>query len=237
VTRTAGCATRVSTPSARRLELELILARLARPTLDALSILRLPAGAGLKVVRPVTAPSKHDDLALIQRLIGGNADAWSEFVARFSSAIFGAVINTLRKAGFNTDDGVDIAQDVYVRLCKDNCHLLRQFDPQRASLRTWLGVVSSSTAIDYLRRNKRQGLPLESVPEELYQVEPKTPEQVKIPPGLLSERQALVLRLLYDRDLDAAEVAAMLGIDSQTVRSTHHKALVKLRKYFAEGKD
>ena len=28
--------------------------------------------------------------------------------------------------------------------------------------------------------------------------------------------------------------AAMLGIDSQTVRSTHHKALVKLRKYFAE---
>jgi RNA polymerase sigma-70 factor (ECF subfamily) len=76
---------------------------------------------------------------------------------------------------------------------------------------------------------------LESVPEELYQVEPKTPEQVKIPPGLLSERQALVLRLLYDRDMDAAEVAAMLGIDSQTVRSTHHKALVKLRKYFAEG--
>jgi RNA polymerase sigma-70 factor (ECF subfamily) len=185
----------------------------------------------------VTASVKHDDIALVQRLIGGNADAWSEFVARFSSAIFGAVINTLRKAGFSPDDGVDIAQDVYVRLCKDNYHLLRQFDPQRASLRTWLGVVSSSTAIDYLRRNKRQGLPLESVPEELYQVEPKTPEQVKIPPGLLSERQALVLRLLYDRDLDAAEVAAMLGIDSQTVRSTHHKALVKLRKYFAEGKD
>ena len=67
--------------------------------------------------------------------------------------------------------------------------------------------------------------------------EPKTPEQVKIPPGLLSERQALVLRLLYDRDMDAAEVAAMLGIDSQTVRSTHHKALVKLRKYFADEKD
>ena len=185
----------------------------------------------------VTGPVKHDDTALIKRLIGGNQDAWSEFVARFSSAIFGAVINTLRKAGFNTDDGVDIAQDVYVRLCKDDYHLLRQFDATRASLRTWLGVVSSSTAIDYLRRNKRQGLPLEAVPEELYQVQPHTPEQVKIPPGLLSERQALVLRLLYDRDMDAAEVAVMLGIDSQTVRSTHHKALVKLRKYFASEKD
>ena len=185
----------------------------------------------------MTAPVKHDDTALIQRLIGGNADAWSEFVARFSSAIFGAVINTLRRAGFNSDDGVDVAQDVYVRLCKDDYRLLRQFDQRRASLRTWLGVVASSTAIDYLRRNKRQGLPLESVPEELYQVEPRIPEQVKIPPGLLSERQALVLRLLYDRDMDAAEVAVLLGIDSQTVRSTHHKALVKLRKYFASDQD
>jgi RNA polymerase sigma-70 factor (ECF subfamily) len=79
-------------------------------------------------------------------------------------------------------------------------------------------------------------VPLDSVPEEVYRVEPKTPESVKIPPGLLSERQALVLRLLYDRDMDAAEVAGLLGIDSQTVRSTHHKALVKLRKYFA-GED
>ncbi len=181
----------------------------------------------------MTESVRQEDAALIARLTSGNRDAWSEFVARFSSAIFGAVINTLRKAGFSNDDGVDVAQDVYVRLCKDNYYLLRQFDPTRASLRTWLGVVSSSTAIDHLRRNKRQGLPLESVPEEVYRVDPKTPESIKIPEGLLSERQALVLRLLYERDMDAAEVATMLGIDSQTVRSTHHKALVKLRKYFS----
>lgn len=185
----------------------------------------------------MNAPLKQDDSGLIRRLIAGDEDAWSEFVARFSPAIFGAVINTLRKAGFGGDDGVDIAQDVYVRLCKNDFHLLRQFDSRRASLRTWLGVVASSTAIDHLRRNKRQSVPLESVPEEIYRVEPVTPEQVKIPPGLLSERQALVLRLLYDRDMDAGEVAALLGIDSQTVRSTHHKALVKLRKYFTSDKD
>ncbi len=185
--------------------------------------------------RVVTDP-RSDDTTLIQRLLGGEQAAWSEFVARFSSAIFGAVTNTLRKAGFQAEDGIDVAQDVYVRLCKDDFRLLRQFDSRRASLRTWLGVVSSSTTIDYLRRNRRKSVPLDEVPEELYQVEPKTPEKVKIPSGLLSERQALVLRLLYDRDMDAIEVAQMLGIDSQTVRSTHHKALVKLRKYFA-GED
>jgi RNA polymerase sigma-70 factor (ECF subfamily) len=33
--------------------------------------------------------------------------------------------------------------------------------------------------------------------------------------------------------MDVAEIAAALGIDPQTVRSTHHKAMLKLRDYFA----
>jgi RNA polymerase sigma-70 factor (ECF subfamily) len=38
--------------------------------------------------------------------------------------------------------------------------------------------------------------------------------------------------MLYDREMDVAEVAAALGIDPQTVRSAHHKAIVKLRTHF-----
>jgi RNA polymerase sigma-70 factor (ECF subfamily) len=38
--------------------------------------------------------------------------------------------------------------------------------------------------------------------------------------------------MLYDRDMDVAEVAVALGIDPQTVRSAHHKAMVKLRAHF-----
>jgi DNA-directed RNA polymerase specialized sigma24 family protein len=32
--------------------------------------------------------------------------------------------------------------------------------------------------------------------------------------------------------MDVAEVAKALGVDAQTVRSMHHKAMVKLRAYF-----
>ena len=39
--------------------------------------------------------------------------------------------------------------------------------------------------------------------------------------------------MLYERDLDVAEVAKILGVDPQTVRSTHHKAMLKLRDHFA----
>jgi RNA polymerase sigma-70 factor (ECF subfamily) len=33
--------------------------------------------------------------------------------------------------------------------------------------------------------------------------------------------------------MEVAEVANTLGVDPQTVRSTHHKAMLKLRSHFA----
>jgi RNA polymerase sigma factor (sigma-70 family) len=178
--------------------------------------------------------SREEDASLVARLASGDAGMWAVFVDTYSSAIFGAVVNTLRKNGLGTDDSNDVAQDVFVRLCKDDYRLLRQYDPQRAGLKTWLGVIASSATIDHLRKQRGNNLAIDDLPEELFSVEPTMHDPVKIPNGLLSDRQALVLRLLYDKDMDAAEVAALLGIDSQTVRSTHHKALVKLRRHFAE---
>jgi RNA polymerase sigma-70 factor (ECF subfamily) len=70
------------------------------------------------------------------------------------------------------------------------------------------------------------------VPEARIAVGPKVPERIKIPPELLSPRQAVVLDMLYRRDMDVAEVAQVLAIDRQTVRSTHHKAMIKLRAHF-----
>jgi len=39
--------------------------------------------------------------------------------------------------------------------------------------------------------------------------------------------------MLYDRDMEVAEIAKSLAVDPQTVRSTHHKAMLKLRSHFA----
>lgn len=174
------------------------------------------------------------DAEIVAALVRGEPGVWQSFLDEFSSAIYGAILNTLRKSGRGADDSNDIAQDVFVRLCKNDNRLLKQFDSTRAGLKTWLGVIASSATIDYLRKLKGIGVGLDEIPEDLTAVAPTLHEPVNIPDGLLSDRQALVLRLLYDKDMDAAEVAQLLNIDPQTVRSTHHKALVKLRRYFAE---
>ena len=83
-------------------------------------------------------------------------------------------------------------------------------------------------------RRRQATTPLDEVPETALGVEDRHVEKIKIPQGLLTERQALVLRCLYDEERDVAEIAELLKIDAQTVRSTHHKALLRLREHFRE---
>lgn len=56
-------------------------------------------------------------------------------------------------------------------------------------------------------------------------------ETPSIPLHLLSARQRLVLRMLFDEDMSVAEAAQVLGVDHQTIRSTKHKALSRLREH------
>jgi len=164
-------------------------------------------------------------------LISGSKPAWDTFVARFSGLIIAAVRRVVGPGG----EVDDIAQDVFLRLCKDDYRLLRQFDPARAGLTTWLTIVARSAAHDTIRRRRAPTQALDDTPESALAIEPQLHETVKIPPGLLSPRQQLVLTMLYDREMEVAEVAQMLAVDAQTVRSTHHKALIKFRAHFGES--
>lgn len=172
-----------------------------------------------------------EELELIERLLSGEKSAWDRFVGRYAAVIFAAVRRRLVPAG-RADESEDVAQDVFVRLCARDFRLLRNYDPAKAKVTTWLTVVANSSAIDHLRRQKGHSVDLDSVPEQRLSVEPKIPERVKIPPDLLSPRQALVIEMLYRKEMDVSDVAATLDVDPQTVRSTHHKALTKLRAHF-----
>jgi RNA polymerase sigma-70 factor (ECF subfamily) len=158
--------------------------------------------------------SLGDDLS---RLVAGEKAAWDGFVQRYARVIYAAVQRRLVPAGRAHE-----------------AKLLRNYDPARAKLSTWLTVITNSTTIDHLRRRAEPAIDIDALPQSLLAVEPKLPERIKIPPELLSPRQALVIELLYRRELEVAEAAEVMGINPQTVRSMHHKALIKLRAHFQE---
>jgi RNA polymerase sigma factor (sigma-70 family) len=167
--------------------------------------------------------------ALSDALLNGDRAAWEGFVRRYGGLIVAAVRGTAPFQG----DIEDLTQEVFVRLCKDNFRLLRTYDPARAALSTWLTIVARSTARDALRRRRLDSVPIEAVPEAQLAVDPVEPvRKLKLPDALLSPRQREILAMLYDQEMEVAEIARALGIDPQTVRSAHHKAMVKLRAHF-----
>jgi RNA polymerase sigma factor (sigma-70 family) len=169
---------------------------------------------------------RSDPLA---ELLTGDRRSWDGFVRRYAALIVAAV----RGVASHPGDIEDLAQEVFVRLCKDDFRLLRSYDATRASLSTWITIVARSTARDALRRRRPDTVPIDAVAEvhlKIAAVEPVP--KLKLPEALLSPRQREILGMLYDGEMEVAEIAVALGIDPQTVRSAHHKAMLKLRAHF-----
>jgi RNA polymerase sigma-70 factor (ECF subfamily) len=181
-----------------------------------------PLSRGLAAV-PASEPDP------LVALLAGDRRAWAAFVRRYAALVVAAV----RGVAPSPSDIEDLTQEVFVRLCKGQYRLLRSYDATRASLSTWITIVARSTARDALRRRRPNLVPIDTVPEALLKVDAVEPSsKLKLPEALLSPRQREILGMLYDGEMEVAEVAGALGIDPQTVRSAHHKAMLKLRAYF-----
>lgn len=199
---------------------------------------------------------KQDDAgidALVSALVTGDRRAWRRFLDQWSAVLYGAVRRRLAALGASPADlavrADDAVQDALFRLCRDNFAVLRAYDSRRARFQTYIAVVAESAALDHDRRQRRweltgtagnrsRAVPIDDIdPDRLAAPETEAGEAaaVELPPGLLSPRQQLVLRMLVDRDMDVAEVAAALGVEPQTVRSMKHKAVAKLREHFQGG--
>ena len=79
------------------------------------------------------------DLAALAR---GDKASWDAFVRRYA----GLVIAAVRGVARDGTDFDDLAQEVFLRLCKDGFRLIKTYDPTRAALSTWLTIVARSTA-------------------------------------------------------------------------------------------
>ena len=169
----------------------------------------------------------------IDKLTQGNKKAWDLFVEQISPLLLHIVKKTLIHYHQPTADISDFLQDIFIHFYKDNFHVLKLYDPKHSQFSTWCGVIARNKVIDRLRKKSVSTIPLDDEHEKQPVVVPvNQSEKIEIPLELLSNRQRLVIRLIYEKDMDVSEVAKMLSISQQTVRSLRHKALSKLREHF-----
>ena len=177
-------------------------------------------------------PDPNRDRVDLDACARGDSRAFAGFVSAYGGLVWAGVRRVLR--GQPEQDIEDAAQDVFVRLLKDDGRLLRSFDPNRASMSTWLTLVSRSTAIDRARKLGRTVGRATELNDRTLEA-PEAPmesgdlQDSAIPLGVLTDRQRLVLHLLYQDEQPVDVVAQLLQVTEQTIRSTKHKALERLR--------
>ena len=179
----------------------------------------------------------------LQPCLRGEKKAWDEFVEKYSPMIYASVKRTLSSSSTNIPGKTleDIAQEVFIRLIRDDYRLLRQFDPKRASLSTWLALVARSVCIDQLRKRQIETFSLEdsdikASSGSLNSAMTESANSQALPLHLLTARQRLVLNMLFEEQMSVSQAANIIGVDNQTIRSTKHKALERLRSHFGSAK-
>lgn len=88
----------------------------------------------------------------------GDTAAWESFVHRFQPLIAGSVTRVARRYGIPSPALIDdLVQDTYLRLCRNNCRSLRDFEARHdEAIFGYLKVIATSVALDYFRARASQ---------------------------------------------------------------------------------
>ncbi|HET9953587.1 MAG TPA: hypothetical protein VFQ61_03740 [Polyangiaceae bacterium] len=103
-----------------------------------------------------------EDVALVRRVLGGEAEAHAEFVRRLSHVVRHRVARVLMGAGAKPGSTrsrqalLDLMQEVYVVLLDRKGRVLSTWDPARGlSLENFVGLVAEREAIAFQRSGRR----------------------------------------------------------------------------------
>jgi RNA polymerase sigma-70 factor, ECF subfamily len=177
------------------------------------------------------------DQAIVERVIGGDADEFAVLVERYQDRIYSAVLNYVG----NPEDAIDVAQEAFVKAYSK----LRSFD-SASTFYTWLYRIAINTAIDFLR--KRKARPADSLDDDKYTeigFEPMSkdasadPERVAVASeqrqalraaiSSLSDKLRSVIVLHDVQGMSQEEVAAVLNVPVGTVKSRVSRGRAELR--------
>jgi RNA polymerase sigma-70 factor (ECF subfamily) len=180
------------------------------------------------------------DERLLEQAADGNTEAFKILYERYRGPIFRFAYRLLG----SVEAAEDVAHDCFLSLIKEP----GRFDATRASLRTYLYAAARNQATKrYQSLGRETGI--EELPDELSGSDRQGPMALVLNEELGAEieraiaslpaaqREALVL-FEYE-DLSLAEIAAIVGADSNTVKVRVFRAREKLRarldRYFRIG--
>jgi RNA polymerase sigma-70 factor (ECF subfamily) len=174
-------------------------------------------------------PAGQDTADPLTQAQAGDQSAFAELVRQHQAMVFGLALNFLRQRA----EAEDLAQDVFVALHQNLARM-----ESASHVRFWLCTVTSRRCIDRVRR----------LSWRLEQATGRVPDQQVLPraedPLLTAMLQRLVAKLTpaarmvvtlrFQEDLQLTEIAEILDMPVNTVKSHLRRALETLRSKLAD---
>ena len=146
----------------------------------------------------------------------------------YYSKVMGYIYSRIR----NRADAEDICSDVFEKVQRK----LPDFDPEKASVSTWIFTITRNTVIDHYRRSK----PTEELDENMSDsaeldeslLNSETLSELAGALRALPEELRDIIVLRYYDGKPLTEVAEIMGLSYGAVKLRHQSAIAKLRKAF-----
>lgn len=154
----------------------------------------------------------------------GEQAAFAALVREHQAMVFSVARNFLRDRNI----AEEVAQDVFLHLYR---HLAVIESPEH--LKYWLRKVTGHRCIDYARRNKMQTVEWEDVSEPAAPVKSADlllQQTLRRFVATLPEMPRLIVTLRYQEDMDPTEIAQVLEMPLNTVKSHLRRSLAVLRE-------
>lgn len=187
---------------------------------------------------------------------------WREFIRRFQPVIATAVLRTANRFSKQTRQTLDdLVQDTYLKLCDDDCRLLRSFESRHPdAIFGFLKVVAGNVANDHFKSalaEKRGAGVTEAVPDTaaLFPVAPPSSSSTSMDRRILLrqiddaltvgaagpdlERNRIIFWLYYRDGLSASAIASLpyIKLTTKGVESILLRLTRMIRSHMTKGTD
>ena len=164
----------------------------------------------------------YDEKILIEHICNGDTRQFGLVVERYGSSL---LLFVGRMVG-HLEDAEDVLQNTFIAAYEH----LKEYNPQRASIFTWLQRIAYHEALYYLRRHKKRLLlPLEvgcDIPDEL--PDTITAEQLDEAIQQLSPEDQMLLHLFYFDKRTLKDISYITGGNSDTLNKDISKLTSRL---------
>ena len=160
----------------------------------------------------------------LTRAAGGDHNAFAELVRQHQTMVFSLAYHFLHDGAV----AEELAQDVFLQLY---CSLPKI--ESTSHLQFWLRRVTSHRCIDWARRNRRSEISLNDVTEPAAPLSPGDPvlaRKLRRLVATLPETSRIIVTLRFQEDLELSEIAEILEIPVNTVKSHLRRALELLHQ-------